>query len=76
MPMTSASAKAKIKAAYQSRTGNTMTDGDFEAIVDVCEGIIQELIANMVIQSAGTCIVSGGSSSGSHPVTVTSTVIS
>lgn len=50
MPMTAAGMKAKVEAAYTARTGKTMTDGDFQVLLDLCQGIIDELVANADVQ--------------------------
>ncbi len=65
MPMDKAALKTKIKAAYNSRTGLTMSEGDFNVLIDLCQGIIEEIIANSVV--TGTVTVTGGSSSGTFP---------
>ena len=67
MAMNKNSMKDKIKAAYNARTGGTMSEGDFNAIIDICQGIIEEIIANSVV--TGNVIVTGGSSAGTYPIT-------
>ena len=54
--------KDKIKTAYAVRTGKSMSEGDFNTMIDICQGIIEELIANAVVQVT----VTGGSSAGTH----------
>jgi len=68
MAMDKDAMKAKIVAAYTARTGKTMSEGDFNAIVDLCEGIIQEIISGAVV----SVTVSGGSSAGVHTGVITS----
>lgn len=41
----------KIKAAYTARTGQAMTDGAFNVVVDICKGIIDEIVANAKVQT-------------------------
>ena len=60
--MDKAAMKAKIAAAYNARTTETMSEGDFNALIDICQGIIEELIANAVVEVN----VVGGSSAGTH----------
>lgn len=62
MAMDKDAMKAKIKAAYNARTGLTMSEGDFNVIVDLCQGIIEEIIANAEVEVT----VVGGSSAGTH----------
>jgi len=66
MAMTDAGMKAKIKAAYNSRTGLTMTEGDFQVIIDLCKGIIEEIITNSLV--TGTVTVPSGPSAGTFPI--------
>ena len=54
--------KAKIKAAYNTRTSKTMTEGEFNTIIDICQGIIEEIIASSVV--TGQITIPGGSSAG------------
>ncbi len=62
MAMVDADMKAKIKAKYFDRTGKAMTEGDFNVIIDVCGGIIEEIIAGAEVEVD----VVGGSSAGTH----------
>lgn len=66
MAMDKDAMKAKVKAAYNARTGETMSEGDFNAIIDLCQGIIEEIIANSVVTGAVTVTV--GSSAGTYPL--------
>lgn len=66
MAMTKEAMKAKIKAAYNTRTGLTMSEGDFQVLIDICQGIIEEIIANSVV--TGTVTVTSGSSAGTYPI--------
>ena len=71
MAMDKDSMKARVKAAYNTRTGKTMSEGDFNALIDVCQGIIEELLANAEISvtvenvepgpstASGTGVISG-----------------
>lgn len=56
--------KDKVKAAYFARTGELMTEGTFNAIIDLCQGIIEEMIEGAVIDVTVTVV--GGSSAGEH----------
>lgn len=67
MAMDKDAMKTKIKAAYNARTGETMSEGDFNALIDVCQGIIEEIIASAVV----SVTVVGGSSAGVHTGTIT-----
>lgn len=67
MAMDKQTMKDKIKAAYNTRTGLNMSEGDFNTLIDICQGIIEEIIANSVV--TGTVVVSGGSSAGSYAIT-------
>lgn len=62
MAMDKQAMKDKIKAAYNTRTSNTMSEGDFNVLIDLCQGIIEEIIANAVVEVN----VVGGSSAGTH----------
>ena len=64
MPMDKTAMKNKIKAAYQTRTGLTMSEGDFQVLIDICQGIIEEIIANSVV--TGTVTINSGSSAGTY----------
>jgi len=66
MAMDKDSMKTKVKAAYNARTGLTMSEGDFNVLIDLCQGIIEEIIANSVV--TGTVTVTGGSSSGTYAI--------
>jgi hypothetical protein len=46
MALNPASMKSKIMAAYTARTGMSMTDGAFDVLIDVCTGIVQEIVMN------------------------------
>ena len=54
MAMNKDAMKAKIKAAYAVRTGKVMAEGDFNALIDICQGIIEELLAGAVITGTVT----------------------
>ena len=54
--------KAKIKTAYNTRTGKTMAEGDFNVLVDLCTGIILEIIEGAEVEVE----VTGGSSAGTY----------
>jgi len=62
MAMAKQSMKDKIKAAYNTRTGLNMTEGDFNVIIDVCQGIIEEIIANAVVEVTVSGVQTGPSS--------------
>ena len=64
MVMNKAAMKTKIAAAYNARTGKTMTEGDFNALIDLCQGIIEEMLASAEITVSVTVV--GGSSAGVH----------
>ena len=66
MAMDKQQMKDKIKAAYNTRTGLTLSEGDFNVLIDLCQGIIEEIIANSEV--TGTVTVSGGSSAGTYPL--------
>ena len=53
--------KDKIKAAYNARTGLNMTEGDFNVLIDLCQGIIEEIIANAVVQVTVSGVQAGAS---------------
>lgn len=57
----------KVKDAYEARTGETMTDGTFNVLVDLCQGIIDEITENASIN--GT-VTSGPGAGGSVTGTV------
>ena len=67
MAMDKEAMKTKIKAAYAARTGKTMAEGDFNALVDLCQGIIEEIIASAVV--TGT-VTSGAGAGGSVTGTI------
>ncbi len=62
MAMSDSAMKSKIKAAYNLRTSNNMAEGDFNVLIDVCAGIIQEIIAGAEVEVT----IVGGSSAGTH----------
>lgn len=66
MAMDKTGMKAKVKAAYASRTELAMSEGDFNVLIDLCQGIIEEIIANSVV--TGEVTVTGGSSAGTYPL--------
>jgi len=67
MAMTAAGMKAKIKAAYEARTGQQMQEGTFNALIDLCTGIIEEIQANAEV--SGT-VVSGAGAPGNVEGTI------
>ena len=68
MAMDKDAMKTKIKNAYFTRTGEIMSEGEFNALIDLCQGIIEEIIANAVVEVT----VVGGSSAGTHTGSITS----
>jgi len=63
MSMTKEAMRAKIVAAYFTRTGKTVSaDSDIVILIDLCQGIIEEIVANAVVKVN----VVGGSSAGEH----------
>ena len=56
--MTKEQMKTKVKQAYFDRTGKIMSDAD-SGLIDICQGIIEELIANTEITVTG--VTTGGS---------------
>lgn len=66
MAMDKQAMKDKIKAAYNTRTGKTMSEGDFNVLIDLCQGIIEEIIAGAVVNVTVTGVQTG---SGSAPGT-------
>lgn len=66
--------KTKIKAAYFARTSDAMNEGDFNALIDICQGIIEELIAGAVVTTTVSVNVVGGSSAGVHSGTGTGSI--
>lgn len=64
MAMNKVAMKAKVAAAYNARTGKTMTEGTFNALIDICQGIIEEMLASAEVEVSVTVV--GGSSAGVH----------
>ena len=60
--MTKEQMKTNVKEAYAARTGKTMSDGDFNVLIDICQGIIKTMLDDAVIEVD----VVGGSSAGKH----------
>lgn len=67
MPMNKDAMKTKIKAAYNTRTGLNLSEGDFNTLVDLCQGIIEEMIAGATI--SGQIVIPSGSSAGTFNLT-------
>ncbi len=67
MAMTAAGMKQKVKDAYFARTGEQMSEGTFNALIDLCTGIIEEIQANATV--AGTVDTGAGA-----PGTISGTV--
>ena len=67
MAMNKDAMKTKVKAAYNARTSKFMTEGEFNAIIDLCQGIIEEIIAEAVVEVTVTV----GSSAGTYTGTIT-----
>lgn len=65
MAMDKTAMKARVAAAYNTRTGLTMSEGDFNVLIDLFQGIIEEIISESVV--TGTVTVPGGSSAGTYP---------
>lgn len=66
MAMSKATMRAAIEAAYTARTGKSIgPDDDVNALLDICEGIIAEIVANAVVTVTG--VTPGG---GSAPGTI------
>lgn len=57
------SCKAKIKAAYAARTGKTLAGTEPNLIVDLCQGIIDEIKANAQVQPGIPVSTAGGPAS-------------
>ena len=53
MAMDKASMKTKINDAYTARTGKVLSEGEFNALIDVCQGIIEEILANAEVTVTG-----------------------
>jgi hypothetical protein len=60
MAMAKETMRDKVKSAYNARTGKTMTESDLDALIDLCQGIIEELLANAVVTVTG--VTAGGAS--------------
>jgi hypothetical protein len=54
MAMNAANMAAKVKAAYATRTGKTLQEGDFMILQDLCAGIILEIQTAATISATGT----------------------
>jgi len=54
MAMDKTAMKNKIKAAYLARTTNVMSEGEFQVLIDICQGIIEEIIASAVVNTTVT----------------------
>lgn len=76
--MTAASMKAKIKAAYQARTGLQLQEGAWNALIDVCTGIVEEIQQNAIVNqgisvtipvTASPGATSSGSTNGTGTIT-------
>lgn len=78
--MSASSCKSKIMADYASRTGQTMTDGTFNTLVDICQGIIDEITADaeltvaicaagIPVSTTGTATAQTGSTTAAGVVT-------
>ena len=52
MAMTKTSMATKIKAAMAAN-GKTFTAGQFQALEEICQGIIEEIVANAIVQVTG-----------------------
>jgi tRNA A37 threonylcarbamoyladenosine dehydratase len=77
--MSAASCKTKVKAAYTARTGQTMNEGTFNVLLDLCQGIIDEIKANAELTAAEAAAgipvsTSTGSGATTAPGTVTGKV--
>jgi len=69
MAMSANSMKAKVEAAYLARTGQAMAEGTWDALIDLCTGIIQEIQANGVVNVGIAGEVTSGAASGATTVT-------
>lgn len=80
MAMSASSMKSKVEAAYLARTGQTMAPGAWDALIDLCTGIIQEITANSVVTvNSGISVATTGSATaqtGSTTATGTGSVTS
>lgn len=72
--MSADSCKTKIKAAYHARTGEEMAEGQFNAIVDLCQGIIDEIKANAQVQPGIPVSTTGTATSQSGATTAPGTI--
>ena len=61
MAMDKTTMRTKIKQAYFDRTGEIMSNQEL-VLLDVCQGIIEELLANAVTE----VVIPGGSSAGTY----------
>lgn len=66
--LSAASCKSKINAAYTARTGKTMVDGDFNVLIDICQGIIDELRANGDVKPNTLAVTPSNMNLGGSPI--------
>jgi len=57
--MTAAGMAAKAKAAMAAAGKPAFTAGQFEVLEQLCQGIIEEIIANAVVQVNGVTVGAG-----------------
>lgn len=75
MPLTQASLSTKIQTEIINLYGVADDASKLKDFADaIAKAVVDEIQANAVVNTTGTCTVSGGSSSGVHPTVATGTV--
>ncbi|MFV8250252.1 hypothetical protein [Bdellovibrio bacteriovorus] len=70
--LSAASCKSKIRAAHLARTGQALNDSSNNVIIDICQGIVDEIQANAKVQM-GIVITIPSTASPGNPSTGTTT---
>ena len=72
--LSASSCKAKIRAAHLARTGQNLDDSTINNLLDLCQGIIDAIKADAVVQSGIPVSTTGSASAQTGSTTGTGSI--
>ena len=72
--LSASSCKAKIQADHLSRTGQALDDSANNNLIDICQGIIDEIKADATVQSGIPVSTTGSATNQTGATTATGTI--
>lgn len=72
--MSAAACKAKIRAAHLARTGQVLDDSANNNLLDLCQGIIDEITADAKVQTGIPVSTTGGPTAQTGSTTALGTI--